>query len=500
MKMSKLSNQTNSQDPQAVNSRVFVGNLNTFQCSKADVERMFQRYGRLAGISMHKGYAFVQFTNPFDARNACHGEDGRTVLSQVLDVNMVAEPKVNILSSGNPHQTGRKRQNTTKTGNDWDYYYDSYYASTLFPQATPQPRAVKRQRLMTTAQARPTITLGSPQAQMVLQPQTQQQQMVANKLTTAAANSLLHLQQQQQQILMANGSPVVSLCNSIPSQNYVSNYNGSLSSNGSSKSCNGDNNENINQQNSIAGPFKVYSNPDILICGNCREMFSELSDLLDHKRSYCKLRFTCKCQDQLPTIVNKSMYPSSKLLCVVCKDSFMNPWDLMVHAQAAHMVNIYEIGESDEEDDVVMASNSDGNGNKLDKANGESHNNMNGSSCNGITLHTEMELNDKKNSHSSSPTNELLLTESSTDNELIIDTNGLDSSNINGKLSSDLSPNDLMLSSSSRSTSPSDKDIGMDTLPRACIMRALSIDTNANPNLASALALSMANGAAMPTQ
>jgi hypothetical protein len=33
---------------------------------------------------MHKGYAFVQFTNPFDARNACHGEDGRTVLSQVL--------------------------------------------------------------------------------------------------------------------------------------------------------------------------------------------------------------------------------------------------------------------------------------------------------------------------------------------------------------------------------------------------------------------------------
>lgn len=28
-----------------------------------------------------------------------------------VDVNMVAEPK--------PHQTGRKRQNITKTGNDW---------------------------------------------------------------------------------------------------------------------------------------------------------------------------------------------------------------------------------------------------------------------------------------------------------------------------------------------------------------------------------------------
>lgn len=33
---------------------------------------------------MHKGYAFVQFGNPFDARSACLGEDGRTVLGQVL--------------------------------------------------------------------------------------------------------------------------------------------------------------------------------------------------------------------------------------------------------------------------------------------------------------------------------------------------------------------------------------------------------------------------------
>jgi RNA recognition motif-containing protein len=62
MKMSKLSNQTNSQDPQAVNSRVFVGNLNTFQCSKTDVERMFQRYGRLAGESFHSATEFRELT------------------------------------------------------------------------------------------------------------------------------------------------------------------------------------------------------------------------------------------------------------------------------------------------------------------------------------------------------------------------------------------------------------------------------------------------------
>lgn len=122
----------------------------------------------------------------------------------------------------------------------------SYYASTLFPQAaTPQPRAVKRQRLMTPVQTRPTAIISSPSTQVVLQPQQQQQIVASNNLT---ANALLQLQQQQQ-ILLANGTS--HLCNSKPNQTFL---NGS-----SNKSCNGDNNENINQQNSIAGPFKVYS-------------------------------------------------------------------------------------------------------------------------------------------------------------------------------------------------------------------------------------------------
>lgn len=31
---------------------------------------------------MHKGYAFVQFSNPVEAKNAVDGEDGRLVLNQ----------------------------------------------------------------------------------------------------------------------------------------------------------------------------------------------------------------------------------------------------------------------------------------------------------------------------------------------------------------------------------------------------------------------------------
>ena len=69
------------------------------------IEQVFQRYGRIAGISMHKGYAFVQFTSPFDARSACLGEDGRTISSQVIDVNMVSEPKTHN-NNNNPASGG----------------------------------------------------------------------------------------------------------------------------------------------------------------------------------------------------------------------------------------------------------------------------------------------------------------------------------------------------------------------------------------------------------
>uniref|UniRef100_A0A336LV34 CSON001769 protein n=1 Tax=Culicoides sonorensis TaxID=179676 RepID=A0A336LV34_CULSO len=380
MKLSKLSNQTNSQDPQAVNSRVFVGNLNTFQCSKTDVERMFQRYGRLAGISMHKGYAFVQFTNPFDARNACHGEDGRTVLSQVLDVNMVAEPKA--------HQTGRKRQNVTKTGNDWDYYYDSYYASTIFaPQM--QPRPVKRPRLMTTTQSRANVLVNNKLAvaatntlalaqQLQQQQQAQAQHQQLQQLLSSASSLSPPLGHSQPNGLLNNNSHSTTNANNNCNLNNCNSNGTSTSINGMNGNdllgiglCNNNNNNNNNncsnitgmnttngqQQTSAAaqfmingqhvvGPFKTYSNPDTLICGNCREMFTDLGELLDHKRTYCKLRFTCKCQDVPVQLVNKTPLPSANLVCVVCKDSFINPWDLMVHAQAAHMINIYELGDA----------------------------------------------------------------------------------------------------------------------------------------------------------
>ena len=47
--------------------------------------------------------------------------------------------------------------------------------------------------------------------------------------------------------------------------------------------------------------FFFSDNPDTLICGNCKEMFHNLSDIIDHKKHYCKLRFTCKCAPKIGT-------------------------------------------------------------------------------------------------------------------------------------------------------------------------------------------------------
>ncbi|XP_058142904.1 RNA-binding protein Raly isoform X4 [Dasypus novemcinctus] len=91
----QTSNVTNKNDPKSINSRVFIGNLNTALVKKSDVETIFSKYGRVAGCSVHKGYAFVQYANERHARAAVLGENGRVLAGQTLDINMAGEPKPN---------------------------------------------------------------------------------------------------------------------------------------------------------------------------------------------------------------------------------------------------------------------------------------------------------------------------------------------------------------------------------------------------------------------
>lgn len=83
----QTSNVTNKTDPKSINSRVFIGNLNTAVVKKSDVESIFSKYGRVLGCSVHKGYAFVQYACERHARGAVIGENGRVLAGQTLGEN-----------------------------------------------------------------------------------------------------------------------------------------------------------------------------------------------------------------------------------------------------------------------------------------------------------------------------------------------------------------------------------------------------------------------------
>ncbi|XP_028289344.1 RNA-binding Raly-like protein [Parambassis ranga] len=84
----QTSNVTNKNDPRSLNSRVFIGNLNTAIVKKTDIEVIFAKYGKIVGCSVHKGYAFVQYMNERNARAAVAGENARIIAGQPLEINM----------------------------------------------------------------------------------------------------------------------------------------------------------------------------------------------------------------------------------------------------------------------------------------------------------------------------------------------------------------------------------------------------------------------------
>ncbi|KAL7386042.1 hypothetical protein ABVT39_003273 [Epinephelus coioides] len=132
------SNVTNKTDPRSLNSRVFIGNLNTLLVTKADVEAIFSKYGKVVGCSVHKGYAFVQFANERNARAAVNGEDGRMIVGQVLDINLAGEPKPH-RSKTTKRSAGDMYSSSSSFELDYDFQRDYYDRMYSYPSRVPAP-------------------------------------------------------------------------------------------------------------------------------------------------------------------------------------------------------------------------------------------------------------------------------------------------------------------------------------------------------------------------
>ncbi|KAL8650088.1 MAG: hypothetical protein Q9226_005294 [Calogaya cf. arnoldii] len=95
-------------------SRLFVGNLYSEKVTKRDLFFVFQRYGRLAQISIKNAYGFVQFYEASCSNRAIQGEEGSAIRGRKIHLE-VSKPQKNsrnaaATAAGNSLRAGHGRR------------------------------------------------------------------------------------------------------------------------------------------------------------------------------------------------------------------------------------------------------------------------------------------------------------------------------------------------------------------------------------------------------
>jgi len=101
---------TNSDDPQLLESRLFIGNLPTDQVGKREVEEKFCKYGKILGCSVHKGFGFIQYERVEEARLAIQEEGGSMYHGLKIDVKMAKEGRQGNPPLKRPYNLTRSRE------------------------------------------------------------------------------------------------------------------------------------------------------------------------------------------------------------------------------------------------------------------------------------------------------------------------------------------------------------------------------------------------------
>ena len=66
---------TSSSEPHLKRARLFVGNINPNITRRRDIIELFSEYGDVLGVSLHKGFAFVQMDRESSANRAINNMD-----------------------------------------------------------------------------------------------------------------------------------------------------------------------------------------------------------------------------------------------------------------------------------------------------------------------------------------------------------------------------------------------------------------------------------------
>ncbi|CAH8584090.1 unnamed protein product [Heterobilharzia americana] len=397
-----VSNITNRTDPNSLKSRVFVGNLNTVHMSKTELESIFSKYGAVVGISVHKGYAFIQYASETNARAAVIGEDSKTYYNMALDVTIASEPK----------NRKRGRSNAASSLQSWNPL-TSTNLSELALQAQAlssiagssvlslqqfglegimgQPNLVNFAAAANSVFHTPSLSglsVSTPQAAITVGNPRNKFTKLSNITTTSSAtpNSLAAKRTRLDGVLGgitgnisnsnsslpagARGQNLVSLVNNTAVRNRILT---SVASHPKNITSTNQNLQTIDKKNSTVRqnrsqnssdssesdrhPFIQQPNPtglstkgcspqsgvqlrseDILICGRCRRLFEQVDELISHKMAGCSLD-----KDTESSCRCRAAGEPESLECAYCGANFSTAWGLMHHCHSDHFLTIYAL-------------------------------------------------------------------------------------------------------------------------------------------------------------
>lgn len=92
------------------NSTLFVANFDQRRTRESDIEKHFDRYGKMLRVQIKKNYAFVQFETIAEAKRALEATDGTKILGRSVAVEYVANNDPYAPRGGSGRDRSRSRE------------------------------------------------------------------------------------------------------------------------------------------------------------------------------------------------------------------------------------------------------------------------------------------------------------------------------------------------------------------------------------------------------